>query len=152
MTALEIKVLLLDHCQQQVQKRYDKIKQSIASIEESLKEESKSTSGDKHHTGRAMLHIDRENAGRQLMEIEKLLAIINKIDVHKHSDYVRLGSLVHTDKFNYFIGLSIGNVKIDTKDYICVAFNSPVGMLLSGKTSGEKFSFNDIEYEITMVQ
>ena len=86
MTALEIKVLLLDHCQQQVQKRYDKIKQSIASIEESLKEESKSTSGDKHHTGRAMLHIDRENAGRQLMEIEKLLAIINKIDVHKHSD------------------------------------------------------------------
>lgn len=152
MTTLEIKSSLLDYCQQQVQKRYNKIKQSIASIEESLMEESKSTSGDKHHTGRAMLHIDRENAGRQLMEIEKLLEIINKINVNINSNYVHLGSLVYTDKFNYFISLSIGNVEINKKNFICVALNSPVGMLLSGKKSGESFSFNNVTYEITSVQ
>src|SRR5690554_4343317 len=98
MTALEIKSALLKECEHQVQKRYDKINQSIASIEESLWEESKGTSGDKHHTARAMLHIDRENAGKQLSEVEKLISLLEKIDILQSSDYVRLGSLVYTDK------------------------------------------------------
>lgn len=152
MTILEIKSGLFEHCQTQVNSRYDKINQTLASIMEALLEESKSSSGDKHETGRAMLHIDRENAGRQLMEVEKLLAIINKIDLKKYSDYVRLGSLVYTDKFTYFISLSIGIVKIDKTDYVCVALNSPVGILLSGKATGEKFILNDVEQKIIGVK
>lgn len=152
MTILEIKTGLFKHCRTQVQSRFDKINQTLKSIMESLLEESKSSSGDKHETGRAMLHIDRENAGRQLLEVEKLLTILNRIDINKHSEYVRLGSLVYTDRFNYFISLSIGSLEIDNKDYLCVALNSPVGILLSGKTIGEKFILNNIEYEITGVE
>lgn len=151
MTALEIKSTLLKECERQVHKRYDKINQSIASIEESLLEESKSSSGDKHHTARAMLHIDRENAGKQLSEIEKLIGLLKKIDVEKSSDYVRLGSLVYTDKAIYFISLSIGLVRIDNSEYICVAYNSPIGVLLSGKKKGESFNFNNVIYSISEV-
>lgn len=142
MTVIEIKTQLLQECKRQVDSRYSKIKQTISDIEESLLEESKSSSGDKHETGRAMLQIDRENAGKQLLEIEKIIQILKKIDVETSSDYARLGSLVYTDKFKYFISLSIGNISIKEVDYLCVALNSPVGLLLSGKKKGEEFSLN----------
>jgi hypothetical protein len=151
MTAVELKTELLQHCQKQVDNRYSKIKQTIFGIEESLLEESKSSSGDKHETGRAMLQIDRENAGKQLQEIEKIVPLLKKIDVNATSDYARLGSLVYTDRFIYFISLSIGTVSIGNTEYLCVALNSPVGMLLSGKMKGDEFSLNGNVYKITSV-
>ncbi|SDW18856.1 hypothetical protein [Aequorivita viscosa] len=151
MTAIELKTQLLEHCQKQVDLRYSKIKQTIADIEESLLEESKSSSGDKHETGRAMLQIDRENAGKQLLEIEKLAQLLKKIDVKSTSDYARLGSLVYTDKFKYFISISVGAISVENKDFLCVALNSPVGLLLSGKKKDETFVLNGNSYKITKV-
>jgi len=55
-----LKKELLQYCEDQVDQRHSKIKQTIADIEESLMEESRSSSGDKHQTGRAMLQINRE--------------------------------------------------------------------------------------------
>lgn len=152
MKAVELKTDLLLHCEKQVAARYSKIKQTIAGIEESLLEESKSSSGDKHETGRAMLQIDRENAGKQLHEIEKVMQLLKKIDVKAISDYARLGSLVYTNRFTYFISLSIGTVAIENVAYLCVALNSPVGMLISGKKKGENFNLNGIDYKILNVK
>lgn len=152
MTAIERKTKLLQYCKNQVDARYSKIKQTIANIEESLFEESKNSNGDKHETGRAMLQIDRENAGKQLFEIEKLLGILKKIDIKTTSEYVRLGSLVRTDKYSYFIGLSLGTVSIQNKDYRCVALNSPIGLLISGKKMGDGFNFNGEAHTILEVE
>lgn len=149
---METKKKLLTHCQQQVERRYNEIKRVIAGIEEALMEETKSSSGDKHETGRAMLQIERENAGKQLFEVEKLMVILPRIDVRSTSDYVRLGSLVRTDAFHYFISLSLGSVTIADTDYLCVALNSPIGTELRGKRSGETFVFNQKEYRIESVE
>ncbi|PVW15206.1 3-oxoacyl-ACP synthase [Marixanthomonas spongiae] len=147
----DLKTALLNQCKNVVENRYNKIKQTIAGIEESLFEESKSSAGDKHETGRAMLQIDRENAGKQLQEIEKLQQLVRKIDVNSKSDYVRLGSLVYTNQATYFMGISIGAVTVGKTSYICVALNSPIGQLLSGKKKGENFMFNEKEYTIKSV-
>lgn len=152
MTTIELKTELLNHCRTQVDTRYKKIKQNIADIEESLLEEAKSSSGDKHETGRAMLQIDRENAGKQLHEIEKILELLNKIDVKATSDYARLGSLVYTENFTYFISLSIGDVPVNKAHYLCVALNSPVGILLSGKRKWDIFTFNGKQLKINSVK
>jgi hypothetical protein len=69
MTVLEIKSSLLDACKNNVRTRYEKVQTAIADIVESLNDETKSSAGDKHETGRAMLQIDRENAGKKLMEL-----------------------------------------------------------------------------------
>lgn len=152
MTVIEVKTKLLQFCNSQVDIRYSKIRQTISGIEESLFEESKSSAGDKHETGRAMLQIDRENAGRQLLEVEKVAQILNKMDVKATSDYARLGSLVYTDKFIYFISISIGTVSIMDTNYLCVALNSPVGLLISGKKKGEEFILNGRSYKIIDVR
>ena len=151
MTTKELKTTLLNYCKEVVDKRFNKIKQTISDIEESLLEESKSSAGDKHETGRAMLQIDRENAGKQLQEIEKLQQLVRKIDINSKSDYVRLGSLVYTNQATYFIGISIGVVTVGKTNYVCVALNSPIGQLLSGKKKGDSFVFNEKDYTIKSV-
>lgn len=80
-----------------------------------------------------MHQIDRENAGKQLMEIEKLQWFTNLINIHETSDYIRLGSLVTTTNFVYFISISTGSLKIGNQEVLCIALNSPIGMELKGK-------------------
>ena len=152
MTTIETKSHLLGFCKDQLDLRYSKIKKSISNIEESLLEESKNSSGDKHETGRAMLQIDRENAGKQMLEIERLYEILKKIDVNSITEYVRLGSIVQIDKTRYFISLSMGSCVIDGFEYFCVALNSPIGMALSGKVKDNTFSFNGSENIILEVR
>lgn len=152
MTTRELKTQLLQHCQNFLNNRFLRVKQSIADIEESLLEEDKSSAGDKHETGRAMLQIDRENAGKQLMEIENVQQLLKKIDINATSDYARLGSLIYTDRGNYFISLSLGAVTIGKTTYFCIALNSPIGTLLSGKRKGDEFTFNDKKFVISGVK
>ncbi len=152
MDIVKLKEQLLEHCNKQIEERYSKIKQTIEIIEESLIEESKNSAGDKHETNRAMLQIDRENTGKQLMEIEKLQALLSRIDSNDTSNYVRLGSLVTTNKFIYFMSISTGGVKIDNQEVLCIALNSPIGMELKGKQAGDIVTFNQQQIKIINVQ
>ncbi|MFT5435929.1 MAG: transcription elongation GreA/GreB family factor [Ulvibacter sp.] len=151
MISKELKTVLLGKCSQEVEHRYQKIKEVLDDIKVSLLEESKSSAGDKHETGRAMLQIERENAGRQLKEIENLQSLIRKIDIHAVSNYARLGNLVYTNHGTYFISISIGEVCIDSSNYFCVSLHSPIGNLLSGKIAGEEFTLNQKVYTVTNV-
>ena len=151
MIVKEIKAALFEQCSLVVARRYQKIRQTISDIEESLLEETSSSAGDKHETGRAMLQIDRENAGKQLHEVENLQSLLKKIDINTISDYARLGSLIYTTQGAFFIGISVGAVTIGKTTYMCVALHSPIGAQLGGKKKGDSFSFNNLEYVVTQV-
>lgn len=151
MTHKKIKEALLHHCQENVNQRFSRIKERIAGIEESLFQESKSSAGDKHETGRAMLQIERENAGRQLQEIEQLQLLVHKINIHTNSEHIHLGSLVHTSNGIYFISISLGQVTIGSANYMCIGARSPIGKMLLGKKIGDVGIFNTTEIHITLV-
>lgn len=152
MTVLEIKTSLLEACKTSVKNRFEKVNKTISDIVESLDDESKSSAGDKHETGRAMLQIDRENAGKQLIELENLQRLLPKIDIKSATDYARLGSLVYTNHGNFFISISLGIVTIGKTNYYCVALQAPIGLLFSGKKKGDSFVFNTKEYLVTSVK
>jgi hypothetical protein len=151
MNTIKLKNVLKGRCSQEVENRYQKIMKVLDDIKVSLLEESKSSAGDKHETGRAMLQIERENAGRQLKEIENLQSLIRKIDISVESDYARLGSIIYTNLGVYFISISIGEVIVEDENYYCIALHSPIGNLLSGKIQGERFSMNQRDYIIKLV-
>lgn len=148
MNSLYLKKELLNRCSKLLKDRHERILKVISDIELSLYEESKSTSGDKHHTGRAMLQIDRENAGRQLHEIEKVQLQLNKVDIHNTTEYASLGDLAHTNHGIFFLSISVGSLQINDTTYLGVAPNSPIGILLLGKKVGDHFIFNQREYFI----
>ena len=148
MNTLELKSILLKQCSQFVANRSEKILKTIKDIEYSLKEESKSTSGDKHHTGRAILQIDREHVGYQLKEIEKVKDQLQRVDISSTSEVVRLGSVVRTNQALFFISISVGKLEVNKTSYIGIAPNSPIGLCLLGKKVGDQFNFNGKIYKI----
>jgi hypothetical protein len=152
MSTKELKDVLKGRCSQEVENRFQKIKKVLDDIRMSLLEESKSSAGDKHETGRAMLQIERENAGHQLREIENLQSLIRKIDIVTVSDYARLGSLIYTNHGIYFISISIGEVKVEDENYYCIALHSPIGNILAGKKKLDAFIFNEQEDRILMIK
>ena len=148
----ELKQLLFDKCSDYVETRFSTIQSSIEEIQESLTSETKSSAGDKHETGRAMLQLEREKAGQQLAEIENVKNALAQINIEKTSETVILGSLVYTSQFNYFIARSAGLITVDYEIFYAISPQTLIGQLLLGKRTGDSFIFREqvivIEYII----
>lgn len=148
---LSIKEQLYQQCLRFVENRLQTIQNLIQEIQESLASETKSSAGDKHETGRAMLQLEREKAGYQLSEVEKLKETLSKIDIHKTSKTAVLGSIIMTNNSNYFISISVGEFSIDGRDYFAISPNTPIGFLLMGKTEGDTVVFKEHIFKILNV-
>lgn len=138
-----IKRELYDACLHFVNSRMETVKNVIASNKKALFSETKSSAGDKHETGRAMLQLEMEKAGQQLAGINQMEAVLAKVSVENKSTIVCLGSLVITNKANYYLAISAGKLTIESKDYFAVSTNSPIGKQLLGKKVGDIIPFNE---------
>ncbi|WP_053976706.1 3-oxoacyl-ACP synthase [Mangrovimonas xylaniphaga] len=136
-----IKLGLLQQCLELIETRLRVSQQNIQDIQESLNSETKSSAGDKHETGRAMLQLEREKAGQQLAELERTKAVLSKIEPNSSSKIIGLGSVVFTDKGNYFIAASLGELNIENTAFYAISAATPIGQLLLGKREGEKVDF-----------
>ncbi len=148
MNPLDIKEQLYHFCATTVAQRLSRIQQTISRLQEALTSETKSTAGDKHETGRAMLQLEREKTGNQLAEVQKLQQILAKINTRVDASRIHLGSVVYTSLSNYYIGISIGEIIIDNTKFFAIAPNTPIGKALIGKEQGDFFVFNGKKFEI----
>ncbi|WP_418512591.1 3-oxoacyl-ACP synthase [Corallibacter sp.] len=123
----------------------------IKGIQEALLSETKSSAGDKHETGRAMLQLEREKAGNQLANTENLKHVLYKIDASSHSKIIGLGSVVFTSQNHYFIAISIGKLTTETNNFYAISPTTPIGKLLMGKTEGDIIVFNNQKIKIDQV-
>jgi len=142
---VEIKKNLFEACLLFVNKKQQTISSIITSNKKALLSETKSSAGDKHETGRAMIQLEMEKAGAQLAEINEMNAVLKKIDIEKTSKIVCLGSLIITNKANYYLAISVGKITTNLVDYYAVSTNSPIGKQLLGKKIGDVIPFNDAE-------
>lgn len=142
---LKIKQQLLKMCFHFVEEKHNTISKSIASNKKDLFSETKSSAGDKHETGRAMIQLEMEKAGQQLSEVNIMQEVLDKINIEKESEVVCLGSLIKTPKANYFLAISVGKITINAIDYFVVSTNSPIGNQLLGKKVSEIIPFNNTE-------
>lgn len=147
-----IKQRLYKKCQEFVTERLHRIQNRIVDIETSLKSETKSTAGDKHETGRAMLQLEREKSGAQLAQIQSVQQLLAKVNIQNSSgSSISLGSLVITNRANYFIAISAGQIEIDGQEYLAVAANTPIGKVLLGKKVDDEVIFNGNSMQITRI-
>lgn len=148
---MNIKQELYNKCQDFLNKRLIVIQNTISDIQNSLQSETKSSAGDKHETGRAMLQLEREKAGNQLSEIEKLKEVLHKINLENQQATVVLGSVVYTTQSNYFIAISAGEIAIGNDAVYAISPYTPIGKLLMGKNVGSKIMFRESSFEITQL-
>lgn len=114
----------------------------ISSAQNALSSETKSSAGDKHETGRAMLQLEMEKAGKQLHDIHLMKETFAKVDIKKQGSIIHLGSLVVTTTVSYFIAISAGELKVENDKYYAISLSTPIGRLLLGKKIGDTINFN----------
>ncbi|OUR91212.1 3-oxoacyl-ACP synthase [Flavobacteriales bacterium 34_180_T64] len=140
---MELKEELYTKCLGSLDSRFETVQRTVSELQEALLSETKSSAGDKHETGRAMLQLEREKAGYQLLEIQKVKEILSKIDVTKTNKNISLGSIIYTSKANYFIAISAGAFKVNFDTFYAISSNTPMGKLLMSKTVGDTIVFRN---------
>ncbi|WP_288955492.1 3-oxoacyl-ACP synthase [uncultured Polaribacter sp.] len=148
MLPIEIKEVLFKQCNTFVNQRLQTVEAIIASNQKALQSETKSSAGDKHETGRAMLQLEMEKAGQQLLSIMQMTETLTRIDVSKINKIAHLGTVICTEKGNYFLAVSVGKIHLNNKDYFAVSAASPIGKLLLGKQKNDTVFFNGAQISI----
>ncbi len=149
---MSIKQELYSQCLNFVKSRIEAIKRNIEEIQQSLLSETKSSAGDKHETGRAMIQLEREKAGEQLREAEALKEVLFKVNPLSTTLKITLGSVVYTSDLNYFIAISTGQIRINGIAFFAISPQTPIGQKLIGKTIGDEVVFRDKTFKITKVE
>ena len=149
---MNIKEALLNQCKEFVNKRLQTVEEIISSNQKALQSETKSSAGDKHETGRAMLQLEMEKASQQLKVINEMQLVLTKIDTIKTSELACLGSVIYTSKGNYFLSISAGKITIENKVFFAISVSSPIGKLLLGKKENEVFYFNGNSIKIEKIE
>ena len=142
MSQLKTKEVLFNLCKDFVNKRLKTVQDIISSNQKALQSETKSSAGDKHETGRAMLQLEMEKASQQLEGISIMNQILSKVDISKTSKIAHLGSVIITNKANYFLSISAGQLSVENNTYFAISISSPIGKLLLGKKENEEVLFN----------
>ncbi len=146
-----LKQAIIAHCRAQVNSRIHSAEEAIRMAQQSANEETKSSSGDKYETGRAMAQLEIEKAGGQLAEARKLMLALERIQVERTSGTVGTGSLVTTSQGNYFLAIPAGKVVIDDTTWFAISPSSPIGAALIGHRAGDTVECNGKEIALTAV-
>lgn len=133
---------VVGYCLEKCRNRVQEIQSAMDSAQDAILNDTKSSMGDKYETSREMAQQEISRLQNQLKQAEIDLDKINNLDLNS-SELVRMGSIVQTDQFDYFIAISIGTVKIKEKTIMIISKESPIGNLLFGKKENETVHFNN---------
>ena len=74
-----IKEKIIEACRAYLQEKQTSLQLIITDINEATHTETKSSAGDKHETGRAMMQLEQEKLNKQLAEIKQQITEFNNI-------------------------------------------------------------------------
>ena len=141
--------------QQLIEVINNKIDQALNALNEatsSVHNETKSSAGDKHETGRAMAQLEQEKLGKQLQAAKSLKEAASRIDSERKSDKVEFGSLVQWNNQWYYFSVGVGQINVEENNIFCLSITSPLGNLMHQKKKGDSVKMNQIEAEIQEIR
>jgi len=145
---ISFKIKIHASCIALVEEKVRRLQQELKASTQSLMTATKSTAGDKHETSRAMIHLEQEKLGAQLLTQQKIEAQLKRIDPNNSHTNIQKGSLIQTDKGFFYLAESIGAVNVGEYRIFALSVLAPLGMLFVGKGIGEKLSFRNNSYTI----
>lgn len=149
--ALLLKHKLHSSCEESLEKRLFNIKQALGEAQEAANQETKSSAGDKHETGRAMMQLETEKLSRQIQEVLNEQQLLKQIRHDKKYSMVDRGALVITNQIKLYISISAGQLKVDGDTYYAISINTPLGLTLKEKKTGDTVLFQNKPYDILQI-
>lgn len=142
---IETKKELYSACSNFINESISVIKKALDDAQEGANSDSKGSAGDKHETGRAMMHLEKEKNAKQLAERSNLLKVLALIKPGAKHNKAQLGSLIKTNGGNYYLSIAMGKFELNNELFYIVSPVSPIGQLLVNTEEGSKFMFNGKE-------
>lgn len=142
MLTLNDKKTIHQACIDHVSKSVDVYQKGIQDAQHGLQSESKSSAGDKHETGRAMLQLEAEKLGAQYQTTLSTLNFIKQLTPTEHNNAIQLGSLVETTIGLFYICSGIGSIDVNNKHIFVLSPIAPLSKMLISKTENDCFTFN----------
>ncbi len=140
----KIQQACIDYCDVLI----DRAQKEFQFITDSANNESKSSAGDKHETGRAMAQIEQEKAAKQLNEAIELKKLVLSIKPNLSTNSVSVGNVVITDQGNFYISIPAGKLIVDGVAYFAISAHSPMGKELLNKKAGDTLTILQKNYLI----
>ena len=106
-------------------------RQQLADLSSSSAEEGKSSAGDKYETQREMIKQSQDIVDRQLARIQEMINQLDKIPTQACSQ-VQEGALVKLPIGLIWVGVSLGKVVDEGKEYLLVSKDSPLFLAING--------------------
>ncbi|MCO5260806.1 MAG: GreA/GreB family elongation factor [Crocinitomicaceae bacterium] len=132
------KLQFLQYLHQFIVSKVERLQNEINDLQRDNASDTKSTAGDKHETGRAMLHLEMEKLSTQLQEYQQQLQTINGyLSQTTQPLKIANGSLIELSSGWFFLGLPIGKVTFNNTPVFCLSQQAPLGQELMGKEVGE---------------
>jgi transcription elongation GreA/GreB family factor len=138
-------------CLAYIEERIQGANQAIKFAQDSANEETKSSSGDKYETGRAMAQLEIEKINTQLNEAKKLKQNLIQLENAIVTERVQPGGLVITNQGKFYISIPAGQFIIDGEIYFAISPSSPIAQELLYLTIGDRLTFNKKEFIIQQI-
>jgi len=145
------KKIIYQAVQEEIVRKSTIIETAFSDLNSAVTDDSKSTAGDKHETGRAMVHLEQEKLSQQLTSLNDLKEAVSKINPDEQHKDIQFGSFVQTNKGFFFFSIGLGKISIGKENVFCLTVNTPLGKNLIGKKTGDIVQFNG-QIEILRVE
>jgi transcription elongation GreA/GreB family factor len=103
--------------------------------------DAKSSAGDKHEVGVAMVQLEQEKLGKQVQIIEEQFSLLSRIDLSKNHLKISVGSLVDCEGQWYYFSIGHGVLHVDNQTIFCLNPQAPLGKEMLGKAEGDAVLF-----------
>jgi hypothetical protein len=111
----------------------------LHSLRESLGSETKSSAGDKHETGRAMIHSEQARVQDSVNRLEAMLSKLRQYAaVIGPIQRVSPGALVETTGPWVLVGVPMGKVQLPDALVLCVGAEAPLAQQWHGAQPGDQ--------------
>lgn len=133
---------------QLINEKFNALQVILNELNDSAKNETKSTAGDKHETALAMLQIEQENTRNKLKEITEQKLQLDRIDINLKSEKIIKGSLIKTNHGYLFLSIALGKLTVEHQQIIALSPQSPLGLKLVGAKINDEIELNNLKYVI----
>jgi len=128
--------------QEEVLRKFIVLESAFSDLNSAVTDDSKSTAGDKHETGRAMVHLEQEKLSQQMTTLNELKETLSKINPEEKHQKIQFGSFVQTNKGNFFFSVGLGKILVGKDTVFCLSMTTPLGKVFAGKKKGNQVTFN----------
>ena len=143
---MELKKKIYNTCLAILEENAETARQTMNQIQQDANEAEQEH--DVFDGSRSELLRERDIYAEQLQKAVDEIQILKKVSFESLVDQVEFGAVVITNRQKMFIVLGLGKVEVDGDTYFVISKDVPIYKAMEGFKAGDRFTFNEMEFEI----